>query len=173
MGSCCIGSGMTDVDAGSGWDDVASGRGVEVEGPPIGGTPGVDAGGEDSSGRASSETGSGRCSDGPASYPRLPCWKTNQISFSRFSTRSLKSTNIRRTFWADTTSGFFMHSLKTWPLVTTSPRNPKESKNFRETPCHLVLSASNWIRPSSAAAARAFARPFASSNLRFRSATWV
>ena len=71
-GPCRIGSGMTGVDAGSGWDGVASGRGVEAEGPLVGGAPGVDAGGEDGSGRAGSGTSSGRCSDGPASYPRLP-----------------------------------------------------------------------------------------------------
>ena len=112
MGSCRVGSGMTGVDAGSGWDGVASGRGVEAEGPPVGGAPGVDASGEDSSGRAGSGTGSGRYSDGPASYLRLPYWKTNRISFSRFSTRPLKSTNIHRTFGADTASGFFMHSSK-------------------------------------------------------------
>ena len=73
MGSCRIGLGMTGVDAGSGWDSVASGRGVEAEGPPVDGAPEVDAGGEDGSGRA----GSGHCSDGPASYPGLPYWKTN------------------------------------------------------------------------------------------------
>ena len=72
MGSCRVGSGMTSVDAGSGWDSVASGRGVEAEGPPVGGAPGVGAGDEDGSDRASSGTDSGRCSDGPASYPRLP-----------------------------------------------------------------------------------------------------
>ena len=157
MGSCRVGSGMTGVNVGSGWDDVASGGGVEAEGPPIGGAPRVDAGGEDGSGRAGSGTGSGRYSDGPASYPRLPYWKTNRISFSKFSTRPLKSTSIRRTFGADTASGFFKHSSKAWALVTTLPGNPKESKNFLETPCHLVLSASARIRPSSVATARASA----------------
>ena len=72
MGSCRVGSGMTDVDAGSGWDGVAFGQGVEGKVPPVGGAPGVDAGGEDSFGRASPGTGSGRCSNGPALYPRLP-----------------------------------------------------------------------------------------------------
>ena len=94
MGSCRVGSRMTGADAGSGWDGVASGQGVEAEGPPIGGAPGVDAGGEDGSGRVGPGTGSGRCSDGPASYPQLQYWKTNQISFTRFSTRPLKSTSI-------------------------------------------------------------------------------
>ena len=136
MGSCRVGSGMTGVDAGSGWNGVASSRGVEAEGPPVGGAPRVGAGGEDGSGRAGSGTGFGRCPDGPASYLRLPYWKTNRISFSRFSIRPLKSTSIRRTFGADTASGFFMHSSKVRALVTTSSGNPKESKNFRETPCH-------------------------------------
>ena len=99
---------MTGVDAGSGWDGVASGQGVEAEGPPVGGAPGIVVGGEDGSGRA----GSGRCSDGPASCPRSPCWKTNRISFRQFSTRPLKSTSIRRIFGVDTASGFFMHSSK-------------------------------------------------------------
>ena len=72
MGSCRVGSGMTGVDAGSGWDGVASGRGVEAESPQVGGAPGVGAVGEDGSGCTGSGTGSGRCSDGPASYPRLP-----------------------------------------------------------------------------------------------------
>ena len=130
MGSRRVGSGMTGVDVGSGWNGVASGRGVEAEGPPVGGAPGVGAGGRDGSDRAGSGTGSGRCSDGPASYPRLSYWKTNRISFSRFSTRPLKSTSIRRTFSADTASGFFMHSSKVQTLVTTSPGNPKASKNF-------------------------------------------
>ena len=67
MGSYRVGSGMTGVDANSGWDGVASGRGVEAEGPPVGGAPRVGAGGEDGSGRVGSGTGSGRCSDGPAS----------------------------------------------------------------------------------------------------------
>ena len=166
MGSYRVGSGMTGVDAGSSWDGVASDRGVEAEGPLVGGAPGVGAGGEDGCGRAGYGTKSGRCSDGPASYPRLPYWKTNRISFSRFSTRPLKSTSIRRTFGADTAFGFFTHSSKVRALVTTLLGNPKASKNFRETPCHLVLSASARIRPSSAALARASA----SSNLRFRSA---
>ena len=113
----------------------------------------VVVGGEDGSGQDGSGTGSGRCSDGPASCPRSPSWKADRISFSRFSTHPLKSTSIRRTFTADTTSGFFIHSSKIRAFVTTSPGNPKESKNFRETPCHLVLSASTRIRASLAAIA--------------------
>ena len=144
--------------------------------------------GEDGSGRDGSGTGSGRCSDGPASCPQSLSWKADRISFSRFSTRPLKSTSIRRTFTADTASGFFIHSSKIRAFVTTSPGNPKKSKNFRETPCHLVLSASARIRASSAAVARtstAAARASAAdaraaaakvcasaaSALRFRSAT--
>ena len=176
MGSCRVGSGMTSVDAGSGWDGVASGRGVEAEGPPVGGAPRIGVGGEDGSSHARFRTGSRRCSDGPASYPRLPYWKTNRISFSRFSTRPLKSISICRTFGADTASGFFMHSSKVLALVTTLLGNPKESKNFWETPCHLVLLASARIRLSSTAVARASAaavRASVSSNLRFRSSTWV
>ena len=84
MGSCRVGLGLTGIDAVSGWDGVVSGRGVEAEGPPVGGASGVDAGGEDGSGRAGSGTGSRRCSDGPASYPQLSYSKTNRISFSRF-----------------------------------------------------------------------------------------
>ena len=41
MGSCRVGLGMTGVDAGSGWDGVASGQGVEAEGPPVGGALGL------------------------------------------------------------------------------------------------------------------------------------
>ena len=114
----------------------------------------VVVGKEDGSDRDGSGTGSGRCSDGPASCPRSPSWKADRISFSRFSTRLLKSTSIRRTFTADIASGFFIHSSKIWAFVTTSPGNPKESKNFRETQCHLVLSASARIRASSAAVMR-------------------
>ena len=165
MGSWRVGSGMTGVAAGSSWSCVASDRGVEAEGPPVSGAPRVDAGGKVGSGRAGSGPGSGRCSDGPASCPRSPCWKTNRSSFSRFSTLPLKSTNIRRIFGVDTASGFFMHWSKSRALVTTSPANPTESKNFQETPCHFVLSASTRIRPSSAA--------IASSSLQLRSATWA
>ena len=114
----------------------------------------VVVGGEDGSGQDGSGTGSGRCSDGLASCPRSPSWKADRISFSRFSSRPLKSTSIRRTFTADTASGFFIYSSKIRAFVTTSPGNPKESKNFRETPCHLVLSASTRICASSAAVAR-------------------
>ena len=44
---------MTGVDVGSGWGGVASDRGVEAEGPPVGGAPVVDVGREDGSGHAS------------------------------------------------------------------------------------------------------------------------
>ena len=97
---------------------------------------------------------------------------------------------MRRIFAADTASGFFMHSSKIRAFVTTSPGNPKESKNFQETPCHLVLSNSAKACASSAAAARASAAAArtsaaeacdaatkvyasAASALLFRSATWV
>ena len=112
---------MTGVATGSGWGCVASSRGVEAEGPPVGGALGVDAGGEVGSGRAGSSPGFGRRSDGPASCP---------CSFSRFSTLLLKSTNIRKIFGADTSSNFFMHWSKSRALVTTSPANATESKNF-------------------------------------------
>ena len=102
----------------------------------------------------------------------------------------LKSTNIRRIFAADTASGFFMHWSKIRAFVTTSPGNPKEWKNFRATPCHLVLFDSAKACASSAEAARASAAAArvsaveacdaatnvcasAASALRFRSATWV
>ena len=97
---------------------------------------------------------------------------------------------MHKIFAADTASGFFMHSSKIRAFVTTSPGNPKESKNFRETPCHLVLSDSAKAYVSSAGAARAFAAAAcasaaeacdaatkvcasAASALLFRSATWV
>ena len=81
---------------------------------------------------------------------------------------------MRKIFAADTASGFFMHS----------------SKNFQETPCHLVLSDSAKAYASSAVAARASAAAArasaaeacdaatkvctsAASALLFRSATWV
>ena len=114
----------------------------------------VVVGREDGSGRDGSGTGSEHCSDGPASCSQTPSWKADWISFRRFSTRLLKSTSMRRTFTADTASDFFIHSSKIRAFVTTSPENPKESKNFRETPCHLVLSASARIRVSSAVVAR-------------------
>ena len=106
-----------------------------------------------------------------------------RISFSKFSIRALKSTNMHRIFAADTASGFFMHSSKIRAFVTTSPGNPKDSKNFRETPCHLVLLDSAKACASSAAVARASAAEAcdaatkvcasAASTLLFRSATWV
>ena len=147
-------------------------------------------GGEGGSGRAGSGTGSERYSDGPASCPRSPSWKVDRISFSRFSTRALKSTNIRRIFAANTASDFFMHWSKIRAFVTTSPENPKESKNLRETLCHLVLSDSAKACASSAAASRTSAVAArasaaeacvaatnvcasATSALQFRSATWV
>ena len=97
---------------------------------------------------------------------------------------------MRKIFAADTASGFFMHSSKIRAFVTTSPGNPKESKNFRETPCHLVLSDSAKACASSAAAARASTAAAcasaaeaydaatkvcasAASTLLFWSATWV
>ena len=83
-----------------------------------------------------------------------------------------------------------MHWLKIRAFITTSPGNPKESKNFRATPCHLVLSDSAKACASSAATARASAAAarvsaaeacnaatnvcaLAASALQFRSATWV
>ena len=107
------------------------------------------------SGRDGPGTGFGRCSDGPASQLHSPSWNADRISFSRFSIRALKSTSMRRILAADTASGFFMHSSKIRAFVTTSPGNPNESKNFRETPCHLVLSDSARACASSVAAARA------------------
>ena len=67
IGSCWVGSGMLGVAAASGRDGVASGRGVEADGAPVGGTSGVAVGGEGGSGHDGPGTGSGRCSDGPAS----------------------------------------------------------------------------------------------------------
>ena len=58
---------MLGVATASGRDGVASGLGVEADGAPVGGAPGVVVGGERGSGRDGPETGSGRCSDGPAS----------------------------------------------------------------------------------------------------------
>ena len=58
---------MLGVAAGSGRDGVASGRGVEADGAPVGGAPAVAVGREDGSGRDGLRTGSRRCSDGPAS----------------------------------------------------------------------------------------------------------
>ena len=72
MGSSRVGSGMAGVAAGSSWGCVAFDRGVEAEGPPVGGAPGVDVGGEVGSGHAGSEIDSGQRSDGPASCPRSP-----------------------------------------------------------------------------------------------------
>ena len=67
IGSCWVGSGMLGVAAASGRDGVAFGRGFEADGAPIGGASGVAVGGEGGSGREGPKTGSGRCSDGPAS----------------------------------------------------------------------------------------------------------
>ena len=67
IGSCCVGSGMSDVVAASGRDGVSSGRGVEADGAPVGGAAGVAVGGEVGSGRDGPGAGFGRCSDGPAS----------------------------------------------------------------------------------------------------------
>ena len=97
---------------------------------------------------------------------------------------------MRRIFAADIASSFFMHSSKILAFLTISPGNPKESKNFQETPCHLVLSdsakacaSSTATARASAAAARASAAEAcdaatkvcasATSALLFRSATWV
>ena len=83
-----------------------------------------------------------------------------------------------------------MHWSKIRAFVTTSPGNPRESKNFWETPCHLVLSDPAKARASSVAAARVSAAAArasvaeacdaatkvcasAASALRFRSTTWV
>ena len=57
---------MLGVAAASGRDGVASGRGIEADGAPVSGAPGVAVGGEGGSGRDGPGTGSGRCSDGPA-----------------------------------------------------------------------------------------------------------
>ena len=67
IGSCWVGSGMLGVVAVSGRDGIASGRGVEADGAPVGGAPGVAVGGEGESGRDGPGTESGRCSNGPAS----------------------------------------------------------------------------------------------------------
>ena len=67
IGSCWMGSGILGVAAASGRDGVGSGRGVEADGAPVDGAPGVVVGGEGGSGRDGPGTGSGRCSDGPAS----------------------------------------------------------------------------------------------------------
>ena len=72
IGSYRVGSGMLGVDAASGLEGVASGRGVETDGAPVGGAAGVAVGGEGGSGGDGPRTGSGRCSDGPASCPRSP-----------------------------------------------------------------------------------------------------
>ena len=58
---------MLGVAVASGRDGVASDRGVEADGAPVGGALGVAVGGEGGSGRDGPGTGSGRCSDGPAS----------------------------------------------------------------------------------------------------------
>ena len=61
---------MLGVDAASGRDGVASGRGVEADGAPVSGAVGVAVGGEGGSGRHGPGTDSERCSEGPASCPR-------------------------------------------------------------------------------------------------------
>ena len=61
-----MGSGILGVAAASGRHGVASGRGVEADGAPVGGALGVAVGGEGGSGRDRPGTGSGRCLDGPA-----------------------------------------------------------------------------------------------------------
>ena len=58
---------MLGVAAPSGRDGVASGRGVEADGAPVGGALRVAVGGKGGYGRDGPGTGSGRCSDGPAS----------------------------------------------------------------------------------------------------------
>ena len=50
IGSCWVGSGILGVAAASDRDGVASGRGVEADGAPVGRTPGVVVGGEGGSG---------------------------------------------------------------------------------------------------------------------------
>ena len=67
IGSCWVGSEILGVAATFGRVGVASGRGVEADGAPVGGASGVAVGGEGGSGRDGPKTGSGRCSDGPAS----------------------------------------------------------------------------------------------------------
>ena len=67
IGSCWVGSGILGVAAASGRDGVASGRGVEADGAPVGGAPGVAKDGEGGSGRDGPGTRSKHCSDGPAS----------------------------------------------------------------------------------------------------------
>ena len=72
IGSCRVGSGMLGVDAASGQDGVASGRGVEADGAPVGGAAGVGVGREGGSGPDGLGTDSGRCSEGPALCPQSP-----------------------------------------------------------------------------------------------------
>ena len=67
IGSCWVGSGILGIAAASDRDGVTSSCGVEALGAPVGGAPGVVVGGEGGSGRDDPGTGSGRCSDGPAS----------------------------------------------------------------------------------------------------------
>ena len=73
MGSWWVGSGIPGVAAGSCASYVASGLGVEADDPPVAGAFGVEAGGEVGSDRAGSGPDFRRRSDGPASYPCLPC----------------------------------------------------------------------------------------------------
>ena len=109
MGSWWVGSGITGVAAGSGWDWVASGRGVKAKGPLVGGAPRVETRGEMGSGLATSGPGSGGRSDGPTSSLRPSGWSNNRSSFNRFSTLPLKSTSMQSTFGVDTASSFFIH----------------------------------------------------------------
>ena len=67
ISSCWDGSRILGIATASGRDGVAFSRGVEADGAPVGGAPGVAVGGEGGSGRDGPGTGSGRCSDGPAS----------------------------------------------------------------------------------------------------------
>ena len=67
IGSCWVGSGILGDAAASGRDGVTFGRSVVADGAPVDGTPGVAVGGEGGSGRDGPGTGSGCCSDGPAS----------------------------------------------------------------------------------------------------------
>ena len=67
IGSCWVGSGILGIAAASGRDGVASDCDVEADGAPVSSAPRVVVGGEGGPGRDDPRTGSGRCSDGPAS----------------------------------------------------------------------------------------------------------
>ena len=67
IGSCWVGSGILGDAVASGRNDVASSRSVEADGAPVGGAPRVAVGREGGSGRDGPGTGSGHCSDEPAS----------------------------------------------------------------------------------------------------------